>query len=159
MQFSIKSPLSWLDKILRSHFKAILLVCLLTWTVLLVTTTLQVQHSCNPMIHWSGDLPKECLKKPNQILSSNIKQNKIIQIQPNSQHKHETSNLLKNPSKNSPDTVWENLEKSPDVTAGTIAIGAATGMALIGSAPIAVIIGVGFVTWLAIRTVLSIGSN
>ncbi|WP_414530765.1 hypothetical protein [Nodularia chucula] len=111
------------------------------------------------MIHWSGDLPKECLKKPNQILSSNIKQNKIIQIQPNSQHKHETSNLLKNPSKNSPDTVWENLEKSPDVTAGTIAIGAATGMALIGSAPIAVIIGVGFVTWLAIRTVLSIGSN
>lgn len=159
MQFSTKSPLSWLDKILRLHFKAILLVCLLTWTVLLTTTTLQVQHSCNPMIHWSGDLPKECLKKPSKILSSNIKQNKIIPTQPNSQHKHETSNFPKKLSKNPPDTVLEKLEKYPDVAAGTIAIGVATGMALITSAPIAVIIGAGFVTWLAIRKVLSIGAN
>lgn len=159
MQFSTKSSLSWLDKILRLHFKAILLVCLLTWTVLLATTTLQVQHSCHPMIHWSGDLPIECLKKPSQILSSNIKQNKIIHTQPNSEHKHETSNLPKNPSKNPSDTVLENLEKSPDLTAGTIAIGVATGMALIAGAPLAVIIGSGFVTWLAIRTVLSIGAN
>ncbi|AVH68450.1 hypothetical protein [Nostoc sp. 'Peltigera membranacea cyanobiont' N6] len=159
MQLSIKSPLSWLDKILRLHFQAIMLVCLLTWTSLLATTTLQVQHSCNPMIHWSGELPKECLKKPNQILSSNIRQDKIIQAQPNNEHKHETSNLPKNPSKNPPDTVLGELEKYPDVTAGAIAIGVATGIALITSSPIALVLGSGFVTWLAIRTVLSIGAN
>ena len=50
---------------MRSHpttskFKIILLVCLISFTSLLVRQTLQVQHSCNPMIHWSGELPAEC---------------------------------------------------------------------------------------------------
>lgn len=43
-----------------SKLKTILLVCLISFTSLLVRQTLQVQHSCNPMIHWSGDLPAEC---------------------------------------------------------------------------------------------------
>jgi hypothetical protein len=161
MQLSIKSPLSWLDKVLRLHFQAILLVCLLTWTVLLATITLQVQHSCDPMIH-SGELPKECLKKPSQILSANIKQNKTIPTQLQNEHKHETaniSNISNNPSEKPPDTVLTTLEKHPDVTAGAIAIGVATSIALITSSPLALILGSGFVTWLAIRTVLSMGSN
>jgi hypothetical protein len=40
--------------------KTILLICLISFTSLLVRQTLQVQHSCNPMIHWSGKLPTEC---------------------------------------------------------------------------------------------------
>ena len=49
----------------RSPFKTsqlttILLVCSIAFTSLLVRQTLQIQHSCNPMIHWSGKLPIEC---------------------------------------------------------------------------------------------------
>ena len=43
-----------------SKLKTILLVCLISFTSLLIRQTLQIQHSCNPMIHWSGELPKEC---------------------------------------------------------------------------------------------------
>ena len=43
-----------------SKIKIILLVCLISFTSLLVRQTLQVQHSCNPMIHWSGEFPAEC---------------------------------------------------------------------------------------------------
>ena len=43
-----------------SKLKTILLVCLIISTSLLVRQTLQIQHSCNPMIHWSGELPLEC---------------------------------------------------------------------------------------------------
>lgn len=43
-----------------SKIKTILLVSLISFTSLLVRQTLQVQHSCNPMIHWSGELPVEC---------------------------------------------------------------------------------------------------
>ena len=43
-----------------SKLKTILLVCLISFTSLLVRQTLQIQHSCNPMIHWSGELPTEC---------------------------------------------------------------------------------------------------
>ena len=42
-----------------SKFSSILAVCLITFTSFLVTKTLQIQHSCNPMIH-SGTLPIEC---------------------------------------------------------------------------------------------------
>ncbi|WP_156114076.1 hypothetical protein [Myxosarcina sp. GI1] len=50
---------------MRSHLtmsklKTILLVSLISFTSLLVRQTLQVQHSCNPMIHWTGELPTEC---------------------------------------------------------------------------------------------------
>jgi hypothetical protein len=40
--------------------KTILLICLIGFTSLLVRQTLQVQHSCNPMIHWFRELPTEC---------------------------------------------------------------------------------------------------
>ncbi len=52
---SVRSQLS------NSKLKTILLVCLISFTSLLVRQTLQVQHSCNPMIHWSGELPTDCL--------------------------------------------------------------------------------------------------
>ncbi|BAY42372.1 hypothetical protein NIES2111_67950 (plasmid) [Nostoc sp. NIES-2111] len=155
MQLSIKSPLSWLDKILRLHFQAILLVCFLTWTSLLATTTLQVQHSCNPMIHWSGELPKKC-----QIISSTPKDDNTTHTQPKYPNQTETYNPPKSPSKEPSDTdILAKVKKHPDVTAGAIAIGVATSIALIASSPIAVVLGSGFVTWLAIRTVLSIGTN
>ncbi|MBD2493671.1 hypothetical protein [Nostoc sp. FACHB-280] len=159
MQISIKSPVSLLDKILQSYFQAILLVCLFIWTVLLVINTLQVQHSCNPMIHWSGELPTKCLKQDILTPSSQIKQDKVIPVQLDNEHKYETPNPPTDTSKNPSDIIISKLEKHPDVTAGAIAIGVATSVALIASSPIAVVLGSGFVTWLAIRTVLSMGAN
>ena len=43
-----------------SKLKTILLVCSIGFTSLLVRQTLQIQHSCNPMIHWFRELPAEC---------------------------------------------------------------------------------------------------
>ena len=48
------------SRLTASKYKTIFLVCLISFTSLLVGQTLQVQHSCNPMIHWSGELPVKC---------------------------------------------------------------------------------------------------
>lgn len=48
------------SRLTSSKLKTILLVSVISFTSLLVRQTLQVQHSCNPMIHWSGELPAEC---------------------------------------------------------------------------------------------------
>ena len=48
------------SRLTTSKLKTILLVSLISFTSLLVRQTLQIQHSCNPMIHWSGELPAEC---------------------------------------------------------------------------------------------------
>ena len=53
-----------------SKIKTILLVSLISFTSLLVRQTLQVQHSCNPMIHWSGELPVECQIAANTSLDN-----------------------------------------------------------------------------------------
>ncbi len=52
-----------IDRWLRYRFQTILVICFLLWTPFLVAETLQVQHSCHPMIHWSGTLPDECQAK------------------------------------------------------------------------------------------------
>ncbi|MBN3940879.1 MAG: hypothetical protein V7L21_34945 [Nostoc sp.] len=53
----------WQKKWNSHRFSAILVVCLLIWTPLLITETLQIQHSCHPMIAFSK-LPAECNTSP-----------------------------------------------------------------------------------------------
>ena len=48
------------SQLITSKIKTIFLVSLISFTTLLVRQTLQVQHSCNPMINWSGELSTEC---------------------------------------------------------------------------------------------------
>ena len=55
-----KAVIYWRSHLTMSKLKTILLVSLISFTSLLIRQTLQVQHSCNPMIHWSGELPAEC---------------------------------------------------------------------------------------------------
>ena len=57
-----------------SKLKTILLVCLISFTSLLVRQTLHIQHSCNPMIHWSGELPSECQVATTDDLNSSDRQ-------------------------------------------------------------------------------------
>ena len=58
------------SRLTASKYKTIFLVCLISLTSLLVRQTLQVQHSCNPMIHWSGELPPECQVAENNSFES-----------------------------------------------------------------------------------------
>ncbi|MBD2018557.1 hypothetical protein H6F96_31965 [Microcoleus sp. FACHB-53] len=62
-----------IDRWLRYRFQTILVVCFLLWTPFLVAKTLQVQHSCHPMIHGSSPLPAECQPKVSQTNSSSSK--------------------------------------------------------------------------------------
>ncbi|MEH2078365.1 MAG: hypothetical protein V7K57_28890 [Nostoc sp.] len=64
---------SLIDRWLRYKFQTILVGCFLLWTPLLVIETLQIQHSCHPMIHWSGTLPAECQPKLLQFNSTSSK--------------------------------------------------------------------------------------
>ena len=57
-----------------SKLKTILLVCLISFTTLLVRQTLHIQHSCNPMIHWSGELLTECQVATTDNLNSSDRQ-------------------------------------------------------------------------------------
>ncbi len=43
-----------------SKFTAILATFLITFTALLITKTLQIQHSCSPMIDWGGKISAKC---------------------------------------------------------------------------------------------------
>lgn len=72
MQILTNFP-SLIDRWLRYRFQTILVVCFLLWTPFLVAETLQVQHSCHPMIHWSSTLPAECQPKLSQTNSSSSK--------------------------------------------------------------------------------------
>ncbi|AVH66751.1 hypothetical protein CDG77_03995 [Nostoc sp. 'Peltigera membranacea cyanobiont' 213] len=163
MQLSIKSLLSWLERLLRLDFQAILLVFLLIWTPLLANTTLQVQHSCDPMIHWSGEFPAECKQIATESKSSINQQNKTTKIKPDSKPKSEVYKPLNiitehrnNPKLEEERAILEAIKEQPDLTAGAIGIAVATGVALIGAAPAFIVVGSGFLTWLAIRIALSI---
>lgn len=61
---------SLFSKSIMSKFSSILAICLITFTSLLARQTLEIQHSCNPMIHWSGELPTEC-----QVVAKNSSEN------------------------------------------------------------------------------------
>ena len=77
-----------------SKIKTILLVCLISFTSLLVRQTLQVQHSCNPMIHWSGEFPTECQIATTDNLNSSDRQKLSLPKQTN--NKANTNNSKSN---------------------------------------------------------------
>ncbi|MBN3897928.1 MAG: hypothetical protein HWQ41_22460 [Nostoc sp. NOS(2021)] len=77
MQIITNFP-SLIDRSLRFRFQTIVAVCFLLWTLLLVIETLQVQHSCHPMIHWSGTLRAECQPKLLQPNSNSSKKPETV---------------------------------------------------------------------------------
>jgi hypothetical protein len=164
-----------------NHFQAILIIVFLIWTPLLVTGTLEIQHSCHPMINWSNTLPSECNspqskfnekdkslptrrpKKPRkQQKNDNFKEQKPIAQSPKpspTPQTHDTSSpstTTKQP--NQIEKMIELAKDNPEIAGATIGIGIAVGVATIASAPIVVTVGVGLATsaavWSAIKTVL-----
>ena len=101
-----------------SKFKTILTVCLIIFTSLLVTKTLQIQHSCNPMIHWSGEFPVKCqiankdnFDSPNQEISPLPKQTNNKQKTDNSPQK-EQPKIAQNFSKPSSSNITQDYQIS-----------------------------------------------
>ena len=90
-----------------SKLKTILLVCLISFTSLLVRQTLQIQHSCNPMIHWSGELPSECQVATTDNLNSSDRQELPL---PKQTHNQANTNNSKSNFKSSDSKTVSELE-------------------------------------------------
>ncbi|MEH1870936.1 hypothetical protein [Nostoc sp.] len=164
-----------IDRWLRYRFQTILVVCFLLWTPLLVIETLQIQHSCHPMIHWAGTLPAKCQPKALQLNSNSSKK-------PETQRDHSQEQKQKVPSDRSPspkpsptpqpqtpgispppqppekpnriEEAIKTAKDHPDITGSVVAIGVASAVAVVATVPLAVAVGIGAAVWFVIRTVL-----
>ncbi|MCW5312618.1 hypothetical protein GTQ43_01730 [Nostoc sp. KVJ3] len=160
---------SLIDRWLRYQFQTILIVCFLLWTPLLVIETLQIQHSCHPMIHWSGTLPAECqpkapppnsnsFKKPETRRDRPQEQKQIAKsdrsplLKPSPTPQHQTPSISPLPQSPEIEDVLKIVKEHPDITGGVIGIGVASIVALIGGVPLAAAVVVGAAVWLAIQT-------
>ena len=76
-----------------SKLKTILLVCLISFTSLLVRQTLQIQHSCHPMIY-SGTLPAKCQVATKDI--SNTRDRQKLPLPKQTDNKANTNNSKSN---------------------------------------------------------------
>lgn len=157
-----------------SKFNSILAVCVITFTSFLVTKTLQIQHSCNPMLH-SGTLPVQCQVAANNLNSKSEKSS--LQKQTNSKPSINNLQQVEQPkisnSEISPNNIESQPEQSNPVTklvnivnehpddiiggvagvAGGIATVAAAGATAALSVPVAGAVLIGLGIWFAIRTV------
>ncbi|HEY9829754.1 MAG TPA: hypothetical protein V6D26_04185 [Stenomitos sp.] len=177
MQILANVP-NFIDRWLRYRFQTILVVCFLLWTPFLVAKTLQVQHSCHPMIHWSGTLPAECQAKVSQTNSSSSKKPETQRDRSEEQKQIAQRDRTPSPKPSStpqpqisdkfpqfpppqrtekPNPVGDVIKVAkdhPDITGGVIAIGVASTVAVVASTPLILAAGIGAAVWFAIRTVL-----
>lgn len=148
---------SWRSQLTTSKLKTVLLVCLISFTSLLVRQTLQVQHSCKPMIHWSGNLPSECqvavennfdsfdkfsstrtqelkTSKPQPQIAQNTiqRESKNIILTPQNS-KTTTSQTVSSESQTQSNSVGQFINKHPDDIVGVIA-GTAVGVGSVAAA-------------------------
>lgn len=161
--------------IYRLSLQAVLLVCFLLSTSVLIQKTEQIQHSCQPMIQWTDKLPPACTKPDSE---KSCVSNSDCPKQPpppsnlsatTKQKNHQTNSnvaLPPHPNDLSATTGQKKLlDESkcchkpkpsiiPDVIGITAGAVAATGLAVVGT-PVAAVLGGGFAIWLAVRTVLS----
>lgn len=128
-------------RIYRLSIQTVLLLCFLLLTFALIQETWQSQHSCQPMIEWSGELPSACLTK-----SSSPQPYKSDPSYPKPKPPL--------PCKSVPNCISEEPPLPPPdvigIAAGTVA---ATGLVIVGT-PMAVAVVAGFTIWLALRTIL-----
>ncbi|HEY9633447.1 MAG TPA: hypothetical protein V6D14_08580 [Coleofasciculaceae cyanobacterium] len=140
-----------IDRWLRYRFQTILVLCFLLWTPFLVAETLQVQHSCHPMIHWSGTLPAECQDK---VSPRDHTPRPKPSPTPHPPIPDESPPPQQAEKPNPIEDVIKIAKDHPDLTGGVIAIGVAGTVAVVASAPLLLAAGIGAAVWFAIRTVL-----
>ena len=141
---------SWRSHLTTSKLKTILLVSLISFTSLLVRQTLQVQHSCNPMIHWSGNLPAECQVAVTTNSKNPAKQQEIQKQQPQivqktAQNKPKSSV----PQSSKLNTSDKNNSPNPNIAGAVAGTAAGVGVAAISigvfavAPPVGVFLGLG----------------
>ncbi|MDY7021634.1 MAG: hypothetical protein SWJ54_09760 [Cyanobacteriota bacterium] len=173
-QFSKSNP----NQFIRYRFSTILLACLILWTPLLTWETIEVQHSCHPLVNWSNQLAKECTasidnkttkdrgnKNTGSTTSKKAPHSPPIINKPQIQKTEKPSNPTPKQTKNKPQPVnqpeqekkspGQQVKEHPDLAGATAGIAAAGAVAAIASAPAAVAVGVGILFWLVIRSALS----
>ncbi len=109
----------------------------LLWTLLLSITTLSIQHSSSPMIHWGGiSRPEHC--QPNGT------DTKCPDLPKKTGDAREKKPPKPDPNPNS------------DVIGVVVGVASVVGFLMLApGAPVALIAGVGIMTWLVVRSTLS----
>lgn len=131
----------------KRRFQPFILLCFLIWTPLLITETLQVQHSCYPMIHWTGEFSPECRSKykPQPTEAKYSKANPAIPP---------TRTSYSSPSSSSVQHSGSSSSNVGDIAGGIVGMAGATGAAIAG-APVAAVVGIGIALWFFIRSIMS----
>lgn len=167
------------SKVAISKISSILAICLIALTSMLVTRTLQIQHSCHPMIY-SGALPTKCpiaakddpyprtqtelnitSQQPTRIAQTTSKaQPNIITSSTQVIEPEISQNIPQSEPKDKSKSVGQFVNEHSDdiigVTAGIaggVSTVAAAGATAIFSLPVAGAVLVGLGIWYTIRTV------
>ena len=96
-------------------FQTIFAVCLIAFTSLLVTKTLQIQHSCQPMIY-SGTLPAECQEVATKEVATKEVATKEVAIKDVSNTRDREKSYLENQTDNKPKSDNSAIEEQPHIT-------------------------------------------
>ena len=153
-----------------SKFRSIIAVCVIIFTSVLVTKTLQIQHSCAPMIHWSGEFPAECQIATKDNFNSREREKSpqnISKPQPNNIARDSQASTSER-SKNNTDSESTNQsnpvikfvnEHTDDIVGGVAGIAGGVGTVAAASAtaafsvPVAGAVLIGLGIWFAIRSI------
>ncbi len=96
-------------------FQTIFAVCLIAFTSLLVTKTLQIQHSCQPMIY-SGTLPAECQEVATKEVATKEVATKEVATKDVSNTRDREKSYLENQTDNKPKSDNSAIEEQPHIT-------------------------------------------
>ena len=118
------------------------ILLLIGCTSLLTVHTLDLQHSCHPLLEWSEISSQQCPSSEDPKPDRSDKDG-------GSKDQTDDKKVVYKSDKREPGKFKNEL--------GSIAIGSVTvaGLAIAG-APVAIVAGVGFVVWIAARTLISI---
>lgn len=176
MKSLTQTPKNLLRNWFSNPFQAILIIFFLIWTPPLIFETLQIQHSCHPMINWSNTLPSKCNSSQSKL---NEKDKSLVAHRPETEKQktqQKSDNVKEQKSNHTPQTPDTSslststkqpnqIEKSielvkdnPEITAATVGIGIAATLAIVASAPLVVCVGFGLLAsaavWYGVQTVL-----
>lgn len=87
----------WIGQIQKIQFKIIILFCIIVWTPFLTIATLQVQHSCHPMIAWTIKIPASCSQETARYRywQEHQQAQKLLEIYRHNKPQHTLTNKLK----------------------------------------------------------------
>ena len=108
----------------------------LVWTLLLSITTLNIQHSCSPMIDWQSTSPEYCSdRKSGEDFGTDSG---------------------KGSGKDSGEDSGKDSKLNPDVTGVVAGVASVVGLVILApAAPIALVAGVGIMVWFTVRSALN----